>query len=329
MRFHHLDLNLLVALDVLLEEQNITRAAARLHMTQSATSGVLGRLRAYFADDLLVQVGRKMMPTPLAKELELPVREVLLTIQSSIIAKPAHDPADSNRHFRVAASDYVISVMLSKALQQIAEQAPHITFEMLAFGDTAFDLLTRGAVELLIIPGLYLTEDHPSHLLFEEEHVCAVWSGNTAVGERISMEQYLDMGHITVGLGHNRRTTIEDWFISQYNCKRRLEVITHDFNTLPQLVVGTQRIVTMHRRLAEQYAQHYPLRIIPTPVPLPLMQEHLVWHRSMDRDPMLRWVREQLVKAAQTMTPSVPYEITMQSLPLPEGPVRAQPLCTT
>ena len=66
MRYQHLDLNLLVALDVLLDEQNITRAAGRLHMTQSATSGVLNRLRTYFEDDLLTQVGRKMRPTPLA-----------------------------------------------------------------------------------------------------------------------------------------------------------------------------------------------------------------------------------------------------------------------
>ena len=72
MRYQHLDLNLLVALDVLLDEQNITRAAGRLHMTQSATSGVLNRLRTYFEDDLLTQVGRKMRPTPLAEELREP-----------------------------------------------------------------------------------------------------------------------------------------------------------------------------------------------------------------------------------------------------------------
>ena len=94
MRFHHLDLNLLVALDVLLDEQNITRAAERLHMTQSATSGVLGRLRSFFEDELLVQVGRRMQPTPYALELASPVREVLMTIRSSITAfSRLHPPA--------------------------------------------------------------------------------------------------------------------------------------------------------------------------------------------------------------------------------------------
>ncbi len=98
MRFHHLDLNLLVALDVLLEEQNITRAAERLHMTQSATSGVLGRLRTFFEDELLVQVGRKMQPTPYALELTKPVREVLLTNQCAVRPGYPEDPPGSPAH---------------------------------------------------------------------------------------------------------------------------------------------------------------------------------------------------------------------------------------
>lgn len=103
MRFNQLDLNLLAALDILLEEQNITRAAERLHMTQSATSCVLGRLRTYFEDELLVQVGRKMQPTPYALELAKPVREVLLTIRGSITTKQVFDPTNSKRHFRLIA----------------------------------------------------------------------------------------------------------------------------------------------------------------------------------------------------------------------------------
>lgn len=125
MRFNHLDLNLLVALDVLLEEQNITRAAERLHMTQSATSGVLARLRTYFEDELLVQVGRKMQPTPYATELAKPVREVLLTIQSSITAKPVFDPATSKRHFRLVTSDYLISVLFARDPEHSPASAQH------------------------------------------------------------------------------------------------------------------------------------------------------------------------------------------------------------
>ena len=294
MRFNHLDLNLLVALDVLLEEQNITRAAARLHMTQSATSGVLGRLRTYFEDDLLVQVGRKMMPTPLAKELEIPVREVLLKIQTSITAKPVHDIADSKRHFRVMASDYLISVLFAEVVREVNQQAPHITFEMLGPSDNSGELLMRGEVDLMIVPERYILEGQPSQLLFEEEHVCVVWDANSLVGDSLTLEQYMDMGHVSVGFGRTRHMSIEDWFMNQYGFNRRLEVITNDFNTLPQLIVGTQRIATMHQRLALLYAAHLPLRILQPPVKIPVMREFMLWHRTMDRDPMHSWLRERI-----------------------------------
>jgi len=299
MRFKHLDLNLLVALDVLLEEQNITRAAARLHMTQSATSGVLGRLRTYFEDDLLVQVGRKMMPTPLAKELEIPVREVLLKIQTSITAKPVHDISESKRHFRIMASDYLISVVFAEVIQAVNREAPQITFELMSPGETAVEMLMRGEVDLMIAPEHFIVKDHPSQLLFDEQHVCVVCADNQKIGDRLTLEQYLEMGHVGVAFGRNRTLGIEEWFMSQYGCKRRLEVLTHDFNTLPQLVIGTERVATMHNRLAQLYARSLPLRILPPPVELPTMQEYMSWHRSLDRDPMLRWLREKLVHMTQ------------------------------
>lgn len=294
MRFNHLDLNLLVALDVLLEEQNITRAAERLHMTQSATSGVLGRLRTFFEDDLLVQVGRKMQPTPYALELAKPVREVLITIRSSITTKKVFDPNASKRHFKLVTSDYLISVLFARVIQRLQQEAPNITFEMLGPGDNAGDLLIRGEVDLMIVPERYILEGHPSQLLFEEDHVCVICKDNTLIGDSLSLEQYMQMGHISVGFGRTRHMSIEDWFMSQYGFNRRLEVITSDFNTLPQLVVGTQRIATMHKRLAELYASYLPLRILPTPVQVPVMREFMLWHRSMDGDPMHRWLRERI-----------------------------------
>lgn len=301
MRFHHLDLNLLVALDVLLEEQNITRAAERLHMTQSATSGVLGRLRAFFEDELLVQVGRKMQPTPYALELAVPVREVLLTIRASITAKPVFDPGSSKRHFRLVTSDYLISVLFAQVIQKIHQQAPHITFEILTPGDNSAELLMRGEVDMMIVPERYIIDGHPAQLLFEEDHVCVVWRDNPQVGESLTLEQYMQMGHISVGFGRNRHLSIEDWFMSQYGFHRRLEVITNDFNTLPQLLVGTHRVATMHRRLAELYARYLPLRILPPPVKIPVMREYMLWHRSMEGDPMHRWLRERIRDFIQSL----------------------------
>lgn len=299
MRFNHLDLNLLVALDVLLDEQNITRAAERLHMTQSATSGVLARLRTFFEDDLLVQVGRKMQPTPYALELSKPVREVLITIRSSITNKQVFDPSTSKRHFKLLTSDYLISVVFARVIQRIHAIAPSITFEMLSPSDNSGELLVRGEIDLMIVPERYKIEGHPSQLLFEEDHVCVVCKNNTQVDDSLTLEQYMQLGHVSVGFGRTRHLSIEDWFMNQYGFNRRLEVITNDFNTLPQLIVGTQRIATMHKRLAELYADYLPLRILPTPVKIPVMREFMLWHRSMDGDPMHRWLRERISEFTQ------------------------------
>src|SRR5471032_1661194 len=116
MRFNRLDLNLLVALDALLDERKITRAAERLSLSQSAISGMLARLREYFDDELLVPVGRNLELTPLARELVTPVRNVLLQIQTVVAINPEFDPATASRHFKIASSDYVIGIFLRKAI---------------------------------------------------------------------------------------------------------------------------------------------------------------------------------------------------------------------
>lgn len=301
MRLEHLDLNLLVALDVLLEECNITRSAERLNMTQSATSGILKRLRLYFDDELLVQVGRKMLPTPCALELQEPVRDVMLKIRSSIVNRQTFDPKLSKRHIRIISADFAITVLLSKVIHDLQEQAPGLSFEILNPYQQAENMLARGEVDFLLLPERYTSKEHPSEMLFAEEHVCVVWKDNPLVEDTINFEQYIDMGHVSVGFGSKRELSIEDWFMKQYDVQRRIEVISCDFNTLPQLVVGTNRIATMHKRLAEYYAQYLPLKVIPTPVKLPVMREHLQWHRVMENDPLHRWVREKIQSAAAAL----------------------------
>lgn len=304
MRFEHLDLNLLVALDVLLQEQNITRAAARLHMTQSATSGVIGRLRAYFEDDLLVQVGRKMMPTPLAKELETPVREILLKIQTSITAKQVPDIASSKRHFRVMASDYLISVAFAEVIKAVNREAPFVTFELLSPNDSPLELMMRGEVDLMIAPEHYISTQHPSELLFEESHVCLAWEGNTNLSERLTLDRYLEMGHIAAVFGRNREPGIDEWLMKQYGCSRRLEIVTHDFSTVPSLLIGTERIATMLSRLAALYAKTLPVRVVAPPVQLPIVKEFMGWHRSLNSDPMLKWLRNTAIETVRRLDAS-------------------------
>ncbi|WP_230847395.1 LysR family transcriptional regulator [Pluralibacter gergoviae] len=215
MRYQHLDLNLLVALDVLLDEHNITRAAGRLHMTQSATSGVLNRLRNYFEDDLLTQVGRKMMPTPLARELKEPVREVLLKIQTSIARRPVDEPATSKRHFRIMASDYVINVVLKDALQIVHQQAPNMTFEFLSPDRQSTGMLNRGELDMIVAPEPFMAEGHPADLLFEEQFVCMAWEQNARIGDTLTLDDWQRLGHVAVVFGRERQPGLEERLVAR------------------------------------------------------------------------------------------------------------------
>ena len=297
MRFNRLDLNLLVALDALLTDKNITHAARRLNLSQSATSGVLARLRDYFGDALLVQVGRTMVLTPMAVNLAVSVRDVLLQIQSTIAVQPGFDAASSTRHFRVVASDYPISVVLAGTARRMHRNAPGVTLEIVMPSDQIPGVIERGETDMLIMPAQYLSDAHPSEPLYEETYSCVVWSGNTLVGDSVTLDQYMALGHVTTLFGSQRQPSLEEWFLKSSALSRRIEVTTNNFNTLALLVVGTHRVATMHTRLAHIFARTLPLRIVPVPLEFPSMIWSMQWPRHLDGDAAHVWFRR-LVKTA-------------------------------
>ena len=134
MDLHLFDLNLLVALDALLTERNVTRAGNRLNLSQSAMSGALARLRHHFRDELLVPVGRRMMLTPVADGLVAPVRDILLKVRGTLGSKPRFEAATAARHLSLAVSDYVTEILLADVLRAARCEAPLITFDLRPVG---------------------------------------------------------------------------------------------------------------------------------------------------------------------------------------------------
>lgn len=137
--------------------------------------------------------------------------------------------------------------------------------------------------------------EHPSEPLFEDEFVCVVWSGNTRVKSSITLDEYLGMGHVVVRFGKRQElTTFDEWFMERFGHERRVEVVTTAFNLVPQLLVGTSRIGTLHRRLAMFYQRYLPLKLIRPPFEIATLQESMQWHKSRDRDPGTIWLRSLL-----------------------------------
>ena len=292
MDLHLFDLNLLVALDALLHERNVTRAGNRLNLSQSAMSGALARLRHHFHDELLVSVGRQMVLTPVAEALVAPVHQILLQVRGTLGSKPPFDPATATRHLSLAISDYVTDILMAEVLRVARCQAPNITFELRTVGRRATEDLDSGELDFLIAPEGYVSSSQPTEVLFEDTFTCVAWAGNTALGSIMTLEQYLDLGHVVVNVaGNEPPLNYDEHFLRQSNLRRRIEISVPAFSMAPQLVVGTDRVTTITTRLAAKYAKILPLRLLPLPIAMPPMVEMLQWHKVREDDPACQWFR--------------------------------------
>lgn len=301
MRYQRIDLNLLVALDALLAERNVTRAAERMHITQSAMSGVLARLREYFDDPLLVPVGRTMRLTPRAETLIQPVRDIIARVDSTLGVRPDFDPATAQRHFTIIASDYVSHVLLADVLRRIAHEAPGLSFDIRPSGNTMLQDLDQGRVDLLVTPAHVAAPDHPQAVLFEDTYQVIACHQHPELQDGITLEQYQALGHVVYQNERGMNPWFEQWYANAHGDTRRIEVVTHSFALLPRFIVGTRRIATVQSRLAMQFEQATPVRLLSPPMETPRLTEVLQWHRYRVDDPGVQWVRDRIIAAAQAL----------------------------
>ncbi|PXF29114.1 hypothetical protein WH50_22620 [Pokkaliibacter plantistimulans] len=303
MRMDKFDLNLLIVLDVLLEEKNVTRASERLHIGQSATSAALSRLRDHFEDSLLVPVGRRMELTPLARSLINPVRDALMKVRATVALRPCFDPATVNRSYTIAASDYMVSVLISKVVREIANIAPGMHLNLTRVPDDILGQFEKGDIDILVIPEQYAKRiQHPQIDLMHDEHICMMCAEHAISINELSMDDYMSSGHVAIRIGEEGSIAFEEWFLPRYGRQRRIECTVDHFSAAPFLVMGTDRIVTLHYRLAIEMAKHYPVKLLPAPFEMPSLTEVMVWPCYQDEDPAHKWLRERLLSIACAIT---------------------------
>jgi LysR family transcriptional regulator, nod-box dependent transcriptional activator len=309
-RYHKLDLNLLTALKALLAEKNVTRAGEAVHVTQSAMSGILSRLRDYFGDPLIVQVGRKMELTSLAESLVEPVNDVLLRIDATIATRPEFNPLTTRRHFSVVASDYSIHVLLLDVLRRVHHDAPGMSLEFRNPSESAAAELEAGEVDFIVNPESQNSQGQSGTVIFEDSYVIVVDAGNTEVGDSIAIDQYLALRHVAFKSGKHGLPQFETWMANRHGEERRVEVVAHSFYLLPRLVIGTSRIATMHTRLAKQLAGDLPIRLVKPEFEIPRLIEVLQWHKYRDLDPGSMWLRDVILEGARSLPPLADLELT-------------------
>lgn len=301
MRYQRLDLNLLIALRVLLAEQNVTRSAQAMHMTQPAMSGILARLREYFGDPLIMQVGRKMELTPLARSLVGPINDLLVRIDATLGIKPEFDPASTRRRFSLVASDYVVSVFIAGVLNRVHQEAPGVSIELRQPAAENAAQLEAGEIDLLIAPEGFASGRHSAVNLFDDGYCAVVDRDHPDVGESLSLAQYAQLAHISVeSMG---KPFFESWFDRTHGEIRQVQVVAHTFALLPQLVAGTRLVGTMHARAAAMLTPSLPLKSVRLDFAVPRLTEVLQWHEARDLDPGAQWLRELIIAQAQQLPP--------------------------
>jgi DNA-binding transcriptional LysR family regulator len=299
MRFNNkLDLNLLIALDHLLHLRSVSGAAARMNVTQSAMSSALQRLRDYFEDELLVSLGRRMELTPRAEALKESVRDLLVRIEWTVTSTSQFDPASSDRRFNILASDYTLATLAPSLLAHCEQVAPAVKFTFLHQIAAPQQSLERGDVDLLIMPREFCSKLHPSEVVLEDHFAVVAWSKGRYATRKLSRAEFSKAPHVVMQPSEGRQS-LETFYLAQSGVERRMDVSTYSFSSLAQLVVGTNRIATVHRRLAKAAQRGLPIKILELPFQLPPLQQSVQWHKYRSNDAGLIWLRDMIRVAAK------------------------------
>jgi LysR family nod box-dependent transcriptional activator len=307
MQLNRFDLNLMIALDVLLREKNVTHAAERVHVTQPAMSAALHKLREFFNDQLLVRIGREMELTPRGLSLVEPVREALLRIQAALGTQPSFAPNTAQREFTVIVSEEAVPDFLPAILRRVAGEAPGIRCRIELISQRALAQLEYGEADLcLCLDNLRLFEARafPESLrsvrLRPVRWICAVDRNHPTVGETLSAEEFYALPHV-IGRPSGYSATAEELVRRLFDIDLTVHLTVPSLLHLPLVLAGTSYVATLPERVALLFASTMPIKTFPTPFPLPDQYELLLWHKRHEPDPAHAWLRELIVQLAQQL----------------------------
>lgn len=290
MRFKKLDLNLLVALDHMLELRSVSAAAEKMFMSQSAMSNALTRIRDYFDDPLLIQVGRKMELTPRAEAMRPAIRDILVRVEATIDSQPEFRPRESTRMFNILLSDYSMRVLIPHVFAVAQEQNATVRFNLVPQTDPPYSLLERGEIDLLVSPEQFVSRDHPSSLLYQDEYLVIACKNGRYGAVEMDIETYESASHVVM-MPPNSAGSVESALLERAGITRKADVKTFSFSNLPYLVGGTNRIATIHGRLAKLVAPQNGLVMYKLPINFPPFNQMLQWHAYREFDPGIQWLR--------------------------------------
>ena len=295
MLLRNIDLNLLVVLDALLTEKHVTRTGVRLHLSQPAISHSLNKLRVLLDDPLLIRQGNEVVLSALAQNLQAPLKEILGQIETLLGQSIDFVPADSQRTFRIAMSDYGAAIVLPKLLVQLRAQAPDTS--LVVIQDSRQGMLEQvgqGRIDLAIGVFPALGADICTEVLFEETFTCLLNRRSLPENGVLDLDSYLARPHLLVSMDGNTRGEVDN-VLRARGLKRRVAVNVPHWGTAPGMIADTDLILTVATRTLTNVPFGDTLVAMAPPLTVAPFNYVQAWHNRFNQDPAHRWLRE-LVK---------------------------------
>jgi DNA-binding transcriptional LysR family regulator len=285
-----------------MDERSVSRAATRLRTSQPTMSRLLGRLRLFFADPLLVWAGGHMVPTPRALALETEVRHVVETMMRLSSPDQSFDPSVSEAKIVLTAAGYLENIFLADVMKQVAVKAPAISIEVRAPNRMQdMQALERGEIDFIVGWTVTAAPSLRSRVLFADRLICIARAGHPKLrDDRLTYEKYLQLPQIQYDVpGRTTTGILLEQRLAQDGSGPVVKFRVHNSLTVGEVVANSDLIATVPNKFAMRFLKQYPLKILELPVRLPQMQNRAYWHERMQSDPRSRWFRRLLADAAK------------------------------
>lgn len=291
-KLRSIDVNLLVALDALLDERSVTRAAERMGVSQSAMSRTLARLRDLLGDPLLVRTPKGMDRTTVAEDLRRPLSEALGKLDALVTERTTFEPGSATRTFRVEMTDHAAVAVLPRLVPRLLEQAPGIDLELAPRDGDAEQRLQERQIELFVgariqeRPGLF------RQILFEEHFVCVIRADHPARDRLHELPCYTALNHVLISPRGSDRGSLVDDALAEQGLHRRVVLRVPHFLVAPLVVASTDLVATVPARVAGALAAAIGLVAVRPPMEVARFTVAQVWHERNHHDHGHRWLRQ-------------------------------------
>jgi DNA-binding transcriptional LysR family regulator len=293
------DLNLLIVFDAVMQERSVTRAGNRIGLSQPAMSHALNRLRHMLKDELFVRTPEGMVPTPRAEMLAQPLRSALSEMQLAL-EPTAFVPAASDRRFALDVNNYAAVVLAPPLVAAVSAAAPAVRLDLRPSGTLDIvDRLDRGDIDLTLgsmdSPG----ERFAAAPLLEDPFVTVMRRGHPASRGKLSAAAFAALPHLEISSSHEDTGFIDRW-LADSGLERRI-VLRAPYLSAAPILVQSDLVATLSRRIAEEFVRNHPLQLRKPPYESPLVRTVMLWHRRLDRHPAHRWLRDVILSVIKSL----------------------------